>query len=120
MIEGFSTDVAYEVDGYKGVAWRIERPDVEYRLGADWYSCQGHEPATEEEYNSPIGTTFFCDGSCNGDPEFPDDFEAIPTGLLVMYMVGDDREFIIDPASVTEIDDEDFCGQCGQIGCGHG
>jgi hypothetical protein len=35
-------------------------------------------------------------------------------------MVGDDREHVIDVDDLTEIADEDYCGGCGQIGCGHG
>lgn len=42
-----------------------------------------------------------------------------PTGRAVMVMVGDDRKFSIDVESVTELDDDEFCYGCGQIGCGH-
>jgi hypothetical protein len=34
------------------------------------------------------------------------------------HMVGDDTTFIFDTQEVTKIEDEDFCGGCGQIGCG--
>lgn len=39
------------------------------------------------------------------------------TGMARMVMVGDDREHIIDPADCTSIEDEDYCPECGQIGC---
>jgi len=35
-------------------------------------------------------------------------------------MVGDDRDFLVDRSEVKLIDPDDFCGGCGQIGCGHG
>lgn len=36
-----------------------------------------------------------------------------------MVMVGDDREHIIPVEDLTPLEDEDYCGQCGQIGCTH-
>ena len=41
-------------------------------------------------------------------------------GMLRAHMVGDDQPFILDPSDCVIIDDEDYCGGCGQIGCGHG
>jgi len=32
-------------------------------------------------------------------------------------MVGDDREFSVDPEDVTEIPENAYCPECGQIGC---
>lgn len=41
------------------------------------------------------------------------------TGNVVATMVGDDRHFSIDPDDLTAIDDDDFCHECGQVGCCH-
>lgn len=41
----------------------------------------------------------------------------IPTGNVVMVMVGDDREYIIDPADCTALAEDAYCPGCGQIGC---
>lgn len=35
-------------------------------------------------------------------------------------MVGDDREHTVDVEDCTPLDEDEFCGECGQIGCGHG
>ncbi len=35
-------------------------------------------------------------------------------------MVGDDRDFLVDRSEVEVIEEDAFCGGCGQIGCGHG
>jgi len=35
-------------------------------------------------------------------------------------MVGDDRDFTFEEHELTKIPEEDFCGSCGQIGCGWG
>lgn len=57
------------------------------------------------------------------DEEFVNDEDTIwtgmqtPTGNAVMIMVGDDRKFIVDPEDVEAISDDDYCPECGQIGC---
>ena len=42
------------------------------------------------------------------------------TGNVVAVMVGDDRRFTFEPDDLTPIDREEYCGECGQVGCGHG
>ncbi len=44
----------------------------------------------------------------------------VRTGRVLFRMVGDDRRMTCDPEDLTPIDDEDYCGTCGQIGCPHG
>lgn len=39
---------------------------------------------------------------------------------LRLVMVGDDREFEADADECTLLSDDDFCADCGQLGCGHG
>jgi hypothetical protein len=34
-------------------------------------------------------------------------------------MVGDDVRFAFDPSDLEPIAREDYCGECGQIGCPH-
>jgi len=41
------------------------------------------------------------------------------TGQLVCVMVGDDAHWLHDPEDIQALDREDYCGVCGQIGCGH-
>lgn len=43
-----------------------------------------------------------------------------PTGRLVAHMIGDDRDFTFEPEELTPLEDEDFCSECGQVGCGWG
>ncbi len=50
---------------------------------------------------------------------FPDDPEERETGMALVVMVGDDHRHAVDPEDMTVIDEESFCGSCGQIGCGH-
>lgn len=41
------------------------------------------------------------------------------TGNLVVCMVGDDQHWSADPEELEPISREDYCGECGQIGCAH-
>ncbi len=41
------------------------------------------------------------------------------TGDVVAVMVGNDRYFTFSPDDVTALDRADYCGSCGQVGCGH-
>ena len=41
------------------------------------------------------------------------------TGRVIVVMIGDDRQFAVDPEDVTPLGELDYCEQCGQIGCGH-
>ncbi len=41
----------------------------------------------------------------------------VRTGKLVAHMVGDDRDFTFDEDELTELDEDDYCHECGQVGC---
>lgn len=41
------------------------------------------------------------------------------TGKVVCVMIGDDSKFAFDRDELTEVKREDYCGECGQIGCAH-
>ena len=41
------------------------------------------------------------------------------TGKVVAVMIGDDRRFIFEQDELTPLNNEDYCGVCGQIGCTH-
>jgi hypothetical protein len=47
-----------------------------------------------------------------------DGIKEIDQGFVRAVMVGDDREHIIDVDDLEPIDANDYCGGCGQIGCG--
>lgn len=40
------------------------------------------------------------------------------TGLVLAYMIGDDRVYEFDADDLIAIDEEDYCPSCGQTGCG--
>ena len=39
------------------------------------------------------------------------------TGLVRYHMVGDDRDFAFDPDDLIELNEDEYCHECGQIGC---
>jgi hypothetical protein len=41
------------------------------------------------------------------------------TGRVVVVMVGDDYKHVVDEDDIVPLEREDYCGECGQIGCGH-
>lgn len=41
------------------------------------------------------------------------------TGRVVAVMIGDDRRFSIDVDEIHAIDEDEYCHECGQIGCCH-
>ena len=96
--ERFSAD-AYTIKGYRGVAWRV--------LG--WET----EPGETEWWDATGGE----DGE--GEMVLDDDPEPVRTGRVVARMVGDDHRFTFDESDLTPLTREEYCGECGQIGCGH-
>jgi hypothetical protein len=40
-----------------------------------------------------------------------------PTGKARMVMVGDDYVHTVYPEELVRIEEEDYCPECGQIGC---
>jgi hypothetical protein len=92
----------YAVDGYRGVAF--------YLLGY----------ATTEEYE---GDVVVCDDEdcdhqmsemcwAEGDTSIVTDTETVRA-----VMVGDDREHLISVDDLTKIEDDEYCAECGQVGC---
>jgi len=45
--------------------------------------------------------------------------KSIEDNEVIARMVGDDREHIIDLDDCQLLADNEYCPECGQIGCGH-
>lgn len=88
----------YRVSGYNGIAFYYSHPETEQT--EIWEEC-GEDTLTGE----PLGYY---------------DWEECQTGMVVMVMVGDDRDHVIDPNDCVPLSDSDYCSGCGQIGCGWG
>jgi hypothetical protein len=90
---------AYRVEGYRGIAWRLKR----YASRSVPVMCLMDDEAGNE-----------CEVESD---EF--DTEEDRT-QVVAVMVGDDREFVFPVADLSLLGEDEFCYECGQIGCGHG
>jgi hypothetical protein len=91
-------DGRYVVEGYSGIAFRLRGYVLEW---------------TEERWEY--------DGE--GDPEDDDSYdyyepEQVENRQMVeAVMVGDDHVHKVDVEDLTQIDEDAYCHECGQIGC---
>lgn len=97
--------VAYAVDGYSGVAWRVLGPATTTTYEGDVLVCN------DDECDHLLSEVCWTEG----------DYERVYDESRVRaVMIGDDREHTFDVEELTPLDRDEFCGECGQIGCGHG
>jgi len=98
--QGFDFEPAYRAYGYGAIAWRVTGYAQEWTQ-EEWVYCGEGDEDDESNY-------FY------NEPEQYDD-----TTRVVAHMIGDDRDFTFDVDDMEPIAREDYCGQCGQIGCAH-
>lgn len=98
-MKGIDFEAHYSVDGYKGIAFFL----AGYEQTWEPYTCLVTDPDTGEEYEEPID-----------EGEWVDNTDAVRA-----IMVGDDRVHIVDVDDLTIIEEDSFCRECGQVGCGH-
>lgn len=90
----------YSVHGFGGIAFYLLGYDTR-TIEESWeYSGEGD---VDEE------SSYFYN-----EPEEVEDRDYVRA-----VMVGDDHVHTVDVDDLTLIAREDFCGECGQIGCGH-
>lgn len=90
-------DSVYRVERYKGVAWRISGYKQKLTTESHW---------VKDQYGDDLHVEL---------GEWEDDIDS---GVVLAYMVGDDRLFEIDIDELIEITEDEYCPGCGQIGCG--
>jgi hypothetical protein len=93
-------DARYTVAGYRGVAWYLVGYDT--TMTAEAWTFAGTDDDDPED-----DMLYVYD-----EPEEVEDRERVRA-----IMVGDDRVFIFDVDELSQIEDEDYCHECGQIGC---
>lgn len=95
MTETFDFTKTYTVEGYGGIAFR----------------------ATHFETERTFEYVYVGFGDTEDDESYVYEEEERETGRVVAHMVGDDRDFTFDADELTAIDEDDYCAECGQIGC---
>lgn len=114
--ETFSAD-AYTVARHGGVAWYVRGWETE--PVSVWF-CSDCSRTGYERNGGGGAVTDPGDSDCeHSHCHYSDDPDEIRTGRIVCVMVGDDRQFTFDPEDVTPLAREEYCGECGQIGCAH-
>jgi hypothetical protein len=90
----FDFSKAYRVDGHDGIAWRATSHVEESVLVHDYY---------EDD---------------DGSASYAEYEDVVNTSMVNAHMVGDDRNFVFDVDDLTPLEDDEYCGSCGQVGCG--
>lgn len=98
MANELDMDANYTVKNWRGIAWYVVGYVQIWRPNFWIYEDENGEEFEEEAE----------------DGEFEEDRSKV-----VCVMVGDDRKHTFDIDDLTLINDLDFCGECGQIGCQH-
>jgi hypothetical protein len=99
------TTVAYTVEGYGGVAFRVLGPEIVTAEPEPFVVCTGTHCAHDGDEAE----------GCWAWPEEPDTFES--EVWVEAVMIGDDVVHHVERTSLTVIDDDAYCGGCGQVGC---
>lgn len=92
MSEDFDFSARYKIEGWaSGIAWRAVSYEIELR-----------EYIVDDEDEELYWT----------------DYEEVENrDRVVCIMVGDDRKFTFDVDELIKIDEDEYCPECGQIGC---
>lgn len=100
--DGFTVDMSarYTVAGYGGVAFYLLGYAEEW-TEESWEWCGEDDDDRDDE-----SLYLYC------EPEKYDD----PSRVRAV-MVGDDHVLIVDVDDLTVIGEDDYCHECGQIGC---
>ncbi len=95
--DGIDFDARYSVEGSKGIAYYL----LGWEAGRVPTICYGEDEDGEEIEIEDWSET-----------------ELVRAGdNVIAVMVGDDHKWTVDKDDLTLIADEDYCGECGQIGC---
>jgi hypothetical protein len=99
-------DARYAVAGYGGVAFYLQGYAKEWTEESWQYDGDDRESTDEyEPRDDPANYVY-------NEPE-----EVEDRSMVRAVMVGDDYVHIVDVDDLTLIADDDYCAECGQIGC---
>jgi hypothetical protein len=62
------------------------------------------------------GVAFYLTGWAVDDTDEDGD-EVYSDSMVIAVMVGDDRPHLVDVDDLTVINEDDYCHECGQVGC---
>ena len=87
---------------------------MEYESNDDAFPAEGYA------VNEYAGVAWYARG-WEVEPDDDTEWSGIKhrTGRVVMTMIGDDRYFAFDLSDIVPLNREEYCGNCGQLGCTH-
>lgn len=97
-------DGRYAVVGMEGIAFYLIGYATEEVYEGDYLVCD------DEECDHGLSEMCWTEG----DTSIVTDLDRVRA-----VMVGDDRVHEVEVEDLIPIDRDDYCGSCGQIGCGH-
>lgn len=104
MSEVLDLEARYAVRGFPGVAFWLHGYGEVAVYEGDYLVCD------DDECDHDISETCWAEGDWSLETDH---------SRVRATMVGDSRVFDIDVDDITPLGREDYCGACGQIGCGH-
>ena len=112
----FNFGPAYRADGYGAIAWRVTGYAHEWTDETWTYLGDDDDPhAGADDYFERTGYYFPDENPANYAHSEPEQIED--RSRVVAHMIGDDRDFTFEVGELEPIDDDAYCGCCGQIGC---
>lgn len=104
MPSEFQLGTRVKCESLPGVACYVSSWDREFEPEMYWLP----DPKNEE------------DGMWVSDETEGEWIQNPQSNWVYVTMVGDDREHYVEFHDLTVIDEDEYCSQCGQMGCGHG
>jgi hypothetical protein len=109
---------AYRIAGWSGVAWRaIGYATVWTDERWEYLGDEDDPDAGCDDYYERTGYYYPDENPANYlyfEPEQVEDRTRVR-----VVMIGDDQVFTVDVDDCLPLSREDYCGECGQIGCMH-
>lgn len=116
MPETLDMQGRYAVAGYGGIAFYLLGYATEWTPEVWTYlGDEEDQDAGSDDYYERTGYRFPDENPANYTYDEPEEVEDRTRVRAVM--VGDDRVFIVDIEDLSPLEDDDYCPECGQIGC---
>jgi hypothetical protein len=110
------TDFHDELSGYDRWLWETEAAESDGLPNYDeddWYEDIPEPIEDDGEYPSGAYVSVWGYGGVAWY------VRHVLDGQVICRMVGDDRDFSVGRDELSSLAREDFCGECGQVGCTH-
>jgi len=109
-------DKRYRVEGYGGIAFYAIGYTTEMTEERWTYLGEEDDPhAGSEDYYALTGDHYPDENPANYIYDPPEEVED--RSRVRVVMVGDDRVITVGVDELVEISEDDYCHECGQIGC---